>query len=312
MSTYLVTGGAGFIGHHLVARLLDEDHRVVVVDNERSGRWDRVDPRAERDARGIEQFDFVQWTQRLAGVDVLVHLAAEKYNSSHSTPERVLDVNVTATERLFRAAAEVSVGKVLFTSSVYAYGSMGPETMAEDQLPQPVTHYGASKLMGEHLLRAIARDQPLAWTVARLFFIYGPRQYAEGGYKSVIVSNFERIAAGVRPTIRGTGEQVLDYVHIDDCLDALRLLEDHGFDGATVNVATGSGPSINELTATMSEIADYHGGAETVAADWTDRSRRVGEPRTLLAAGWRPRVALADGLKDFWTWMKKVSHDGER
>jgi UDP-glucose 4-epimerase len=311
MSTYLVTGGAGFIGHHLVERLLGEGHRVIVVDNERSGHWDRVDPRAERDGRGIEQLDLDAWTERLAGVDVLVHLAAEKYNSSHSTPERVLEVNVTATERLFRAAALAQVGKVIFTSSVYAYGSMGPETMQEDARPEPVTHYGASKLMGEHLLRAIARDVPFRWSVARLFFIYGTRQYAEGGYKSVIVSNFERIAAGVRPTIRGTGEQVLDYVHIDDCLDALRLLEDPRFDGATVNVATGAGPSINELTTTMSEIADYHDGSETVAADWTDGSRRVGEPRTLLAAGWTPRVDLRDGLRGVWNWMTSERNNGE-
>ncbi|MCU1403201.1 MAG: NAD-dependent epimerase/dehydratase family protein, partial [Microbacteriaceae bacterium] len=211
MTTYLVTGGAGFIGHSLVNRLVANGHRVIAVDNERSGDWSRVDERAERDARGIQDFTIDDWRERLQAVDVVFHLAAEKYNSSNATPERVLDINVVATERLFRAAAGI-VDKVVFTSSLYSYGSMGPATMSERDRPEPTTHYGVSKLAGEHMLRAISRETPLSWTVARLFFIYGPRQYAGGGYKSVIMSNFERIKRGEAPTIRGDGLQSLDYV----------------------------------------------------------------------------------------------------
>lgn len=302
MTTYLVTGGAGFIGHHLIARLLGEGHRVIALDNERSGSWDRVDPRAERDARGIEELDVEGWIARLRNVDVLYHLAAEKYNSSNSTPERVLEVNVLATERLVRAAAGI-VRKVIFTSSLYAYGSMGPDSMSETDLAAPTTHYGASKLMGEHLLRAVGRDTPFAWSVARLFFIYGPRQWAEGGYKSVIMSNFERIAAGLAPTVRGDGEQVLDYVYIEDCIDALRTLERSEHDGSTVNVATGAGVSINELTRMMSEISGYSGAPEFVEADWTAGSRRVGDSSRIMTAGWEPKVSIQDGLALVWRWM---------
>lgn len=303
MTTYLVTGGAGFIGHHLVDRLIDNGGRVIVVDNERSGRWARVPAAAERDPRGIEAFDLPAWLERLDGVDVVFHLAAEKYNSSHATPERVLDVNVVATERLFRAAA-LKVDKVVFTSSLYAYGSVGPEVMRESDLPEPRTHYGASKLMGEHLLRAIDRDTPLAWTVARLFFIYGPNQYAEGGYKSVIMTNFERLAAGLPPTIKGDGEQALDYVYIDDCVDALLELVEHRHDGGTFNVATGEGPTINVLSSAMMEIAGYSGSPITLPPDWTAGTYRVGDPRLLMETGWRPRVPLEEGLKRVWSWMR--------
>ncbi|HWL00889.1 MAG TPA: NAD-dependent epimerase/dehydratase family protein [Microbacteriaceae bacterium] len=303
MTTYLVTGGAGFIGHHLVDRLLGDGHRVVVVDNERSGRWDRVAAAAERDTRGIEAFSLSDWMERLKGVDVVFHLAAEKYNSSHATPERVLDVNVVATERLFRAAA-VSVDKLVFTSSLYAYGAVGPEVMRETDLPAPRTHYGASKLMGEHLLRAIDRDTPFAWTVARLFFIYGPNQYAEGGYKSVIMTNFERLAAGLAPTIKGDGEQALDYVYIDDCIDALIELAGHRHDGGTFNVATGEGPTINQLTDTMMEVVGYLGSPVALPPDWTAGTFRVGDPALLTKAGWRPRVGLEDGLDRVWSWMR--------
>ena len=299
----LITGGAGFIGHHLVNRLIQDGHRVIAVDNERSGNWDRVADGVERDPRAIETLGFDDWRARLDGVDVLFHLAAEKYNSSHTTPERVLDVNVVATERLFRAAAS-RVDKVVFTSSLYAYGSIGPETMRESDVPEPRTHYGASKLMGEHLLRAVARDNPLAWTVARLFFIYGPRQYSEGGYKSVIVTNFERLAAGLPPTVKGDGAQSLDYVYIDDCIDALLMLSGHEFDGGTFNVATGGGPTINELTALMMEAAEYRGPIETLPPDWTAGTRRVGDPASLEATGWRPQVSLEEGLDRVWRWMR--------
>lgn len=304
MTTYLITGGAGFIGHTLANRLAGEGHRVIAVDNERSGDWSRVDERVERDTRGIQDLSTADWEQRLNDVDVLFHLAAEKYNSSNSTPERVLEVNGIATDRLFRAAVG-RVDKVVFTSSLYAYGNMGPETMKESDLPAPTTHYGVSKLAGEHLLRAVSRDKPLSWTVARLMFIYGPRQFAGGGYKSVIVSNFERIAKGEAPTIYGDGLQSLDYVYVDDCVDALIRMTGHDLDGQTFNVASGVATNIVDLTDLMRSTAGSALDPSYAAADWTHGSRRVGDPALLAStAGWRVSTPISEGLARTWSWMK--------
>ncbi len=244
----LVTGAAGFIGSALTERLVTTHGcEVVAIDNERSGDWGRLDVPVERIHRPIEALSVEEWAELCAGVDFLFHLAADKYNSPGSTAERIIDVNVAAFQRLLQGCVRNDLGKVVFTSSLYAYGSMGPDPMSESDIPSPTTMYGASKVMGEHLLRIATRDHGLRWSAARLFFIYGPRQYAEGGYKSVILSNFERILDGQAPVIHGDGKQALDYVYIDDCIDALVALAGDKTDGMTLNV--GSGERNNTCTA---------------------------------------------------------------
>jgi UDP-glucose 4-epimerase len=232
------------------------------------------------------------------------HLAAEKYNSAKATPQKIIDVNISATRRLFEAAARSGQAKVVFTSSLYAYGSMGPAAMRESDLPAPTTAYGVSKLAGEHLLRMAYDDHRLAWSVARLFFIYGPRQFAEGGYKSVIVANFERLARGESPTVFGDGEQALDYVYIDDTIAALLALADREHDGKTLNIASGNGTTVNALTAAMLQVSGSSLTATTCPPDWTAGSRRVGDPRSAARElRWKADTPIETGLKRCWEWM---------
>lgn len=306
----IVTGAAGFIGAHLCESLVELGIDVVGIDNERSGDWSRLRVDIDRRDEDLTDLSLDDMTALCAGGDVLFHLAAEKYNSSMSTPEKVIDVNVTATDRLLRGAVGAGVGKVVFTSSLYAYGSMGPEPMSESDLPAPMTHYGMSKVAGEHLLRVADRYDDLPWTVARLFFIYGPRQYAEGGYKSVIMANFERMMRGEAPTIFGDGEQALDYVYIDDCIRALLAMMGPETQSMTLNVASGRALSVNELTSTMIDVV----GDPTLRpvngpADWTAGSRRLGEAALIeKAIGWRPEVPFEDGVRMVWEWM--TENDG--
>lgn len=277
---------------------------VVGVDNERSGDWSRVDVDCARVQEDLAVMRFGELVDVCCGADVLFHLAAEKYNSSKSSPERVLDVNVVATDRLYRAAAAAGVRKVVFTSSLYAYGSLGPEPMRETQPPAPTTTYGASKVMGEHLLRVLERDHGTAWSVARLFFVYGPRQYAEGGYKSVILSNFERLLRGKRPTIYGDGGQQLDYVFVDDVVRALRALVASDQDGRIYNIGSGHGTSVNELTVRMMNIAERELEPEYCPPDWTAGSIRVGDPSAArMGLGWSATTTIDDGLARVWDWM---------
>lgn len=300
----VVTGAAGFIGSHLVASIVTGGGEVVGLDNERSGDWARVEVDCTRVQHDLAAMRFDDLVDVCRGADVLFHLAAEKYNSSKSSPEQVLDVNVVATDRLYRAAAAAGVRKVVFTSSLYAYGSLGPEAMRETQPPTPTTTYGASKVMGEHLLRVLERDHGTAWSVARLFFVYGPRQYAEGGYKSVILSNFERLLEGKRPTIYGDGGQQLDYVFVDDVVRALRALVASDQDGRTYNVGSGHGTSVNELTARMMTIADRKLEPEYCPPDWTAGSIRVGDPTAAqVGLGWSATTTLNEGLACVWNWM---------
>ena len=297
-SKAVVTGAAGFIGSHLTHRLLRENFDSVVgIDNLRSGDWSRCPEGVNRVEVSMNDLMYADWLQLLDGVDVVFHLAAEKYNSSKTSPERLIETNLLSTERLFRACAEAEVGRVVFTSSLYAYGLLGLDPMSELDRPQPSTLYGASKLAGEHFLNAIDRDQTLSWNVARLFFIYGPRQFSEGGYKSVINANFERMISGVAPIINGDGLQRLDYVYIDDCVDALLALAIAENDRRVVNVSSGIGRSILELTTAMQEIAQNGKDPIFALPDWTHGTCRIGSPHLMLKNfGWQATTPLRSGL----------------
>ena len=300
----MITGAAGFIGSRLAQQVVETGGAsVVALDSGRSGDWSRLEVPVERLDADLATMSEQELVEACQGADVVFHLAAEKYNSSKSTPQRVFDVNVSGTARLYRAAAAAGVRKVVFTSSLYAYGSMGPKPMREDDVPFPSTEYGVSKVAGEHLLRTTERTTGLRWAVARLFFVYGPRQYAEGGYKSVILSNFERIARGEAPVIRGDGEQALDYVFLDDVVAALQLLADERHDGALCNIGSGTGVTINDLTALMLKVSGSELEPVHVDADWTAGSRRVGDAGIARGLGWEASTPFEDGLAEVWAWM---------
>jgi UDP-glucose 4-epimerase len=243
----------------------------------------------------------------LAGADVCFHLAAEKYNSSRATPQRIIDVNISATQRLLEAAVRAGVSKVVFTSSLYAYGSLGPQPMSERDLPVPTTVYGMSKLAGEHLLGVAARDHGLGGSVARLFFVYGPQQYADGGYKSVIVANFERLRRNEAPVVYGDGRQALDYVYVDDVVDALLLLADHAHDGLVCNVGSGRAVSVADLTRIMLTVSGRDLEPVTCPPDWTAGSVRVADTALARdALGWTATTCIEDGVRRVWESLETV------
>jgi UDP-glucose 4-epimerase len=307
-ASFLVTGGAGFIGCHTIDALLRGGARsVIAVDNLSTGRWDNVpqDDRVQRVTADLARMTPDEMQNAFRGVDYLLHLAAEKHNNAIDAPERVLAVNVDATFRLFRAAADARVRKVIFTSSLYANGRMTLPPMREDDLPEPKTVYGISKLAGENLLRHFA---PQRWTALRLFFVYGPKQFAGSGYKSVIVTNFERILRSEAPVIFGDGKQALDYVHVRDVTRAILISLSEIADGQVVNIGTGTAVSVNQLTDCMLEVARSSLRPAHAPADWTAGTHRVcdnSKARQLL--GWSPSIAMRDGLAEVYAWMKRGS-----
>jgi nucleoside-diphosphate-sugar epimerase len=302
----LVTGAAGFIGCHLVDALASGGIEVIGLDNERSGDWSRVTAPVRRVERDLADLSPDELVDLCRDVDVVFHLAAEKHNSAKATPQRIIDVNVSATRRLFDAAGRAGCSKVVFTSSLYAYGSMGPHPMHESDTPQPNTEYGKSKLAGERMLHLTDATTSFGATVARLFFIYGPRQFAEGGYKSVIVSNFERLLRGEAPTVYGDGEQALDYVYVDDAVAALLAMTAREHDGKLVNIASGKAITVNDLTATMLAVSGSDLEPRACPPDWTAGSCRVGDPTAAaVELGWKAEVPIEVGLQRCWDWMQK-------
>jgi len=240
----------------------------------------------------------------LKGVDYVFHLAAEKHNQSINSPSRVLEANVIGTYELLRAGADAGVKKIVFTSSLYAYGRMMGPPMTEDEAPAPQTVYGISKLSGEHLCRYFCLQRGMPAACLRLFFVYGPRQYAGLGYKSVIVKNFDRMLKGHKPVICGDGNQELDYIYVDDVVSAMLLAMAGDDNFKVVNVGSGSAISINQLTDLMMEVAGAKAGREFGPADFTHGSSRVASTKRFEDCfGVQARVPLREGLRRTFEWM---------
>lgn len=297
----LVTGAAGFIGSHLVCSLASDGYEVVAVDSAARANWERLPGSVRRVQADIVELSTQAGVDLMTGVDVVFHLAAKKYNTPGVTADQLIATNVSASWKLFEAAATAQVDRVVFTSSLYAYGGLGPEAMSEAGLPEPRTLYGASKLMGENIGRTLQATQGLNWAAARLFFIYGPWQFIDGGYKSVVFTNFERLTRGLPPIVRGDGLQALDYVYITDCVAGLRAMGDDRTPGLVVNISTGTATTVNHLVAAMSSVARDDQEPIFEPPDWTQGTSRYGDP-TLASErlGWRSTVALEEGLSLTW------------
>lgn len=305
----VVTGAAGFIGSHLSNRLLNDlKCEVVGVDDVRTGDWARLAPDVRRIEADISELSVEKWASLIEGCSAVFHLAAEKHNTPSATQDSVITSNVLGTSRLLEGVARTSDGlRIVFTSSLYAYGSLGPAPMSERDALEPSTVYGVSKVAGEHLLRTIVRGRRVNWNVARLFFIFGPGQHADGGYKSVIVRNFERIQRAEAPIINGSGKQQLDYVYVDDCVEALIKMAESPETGIVANIASGIGTSITDLTDQMLKTSDRTDLKPVRAAsDWTDGSIRIGEATLAKEKfDWMATTPLEDGLAQTWKWMNR-------
>jgi UDP-glucose 4-epimerase len=303
----LVTGGCGFIGSHVVERLIQDGAReVVVLDNLRTGSRSNLPPgdvRVIEHSLGADSSEVLE--RELRGVDLLFHLAAEKHAQARVAPVSVLESNVIGTHQLLAAAARHGVCKVVFASSLYAYGRTSAPPMSEDERPEPTTVYGTSKLAGEHLLASMRRQSGLDFVALRYFFVYGPKQYPGLGYKSVIIRNFERLLAGKPPTIFGDGEQILDYVFIDDAVDAAVRAMETSLSGDILNVGSGEATTINALIDKMIAVTGRPAEKIHMPPDETAGSYRVSRiDRIRKALGWRPTTTLDEGLRRTYAWMK--------
>ena len=302
----VVTGGCGFIGSHLVQRLLAEGAgEVVVVDSLRTGVAEAVTslgPRVRLLRHDLGAEPPHPLPEALRGAAGLFHLAAEKHHTS-GTAHDVLRTNVAGTAALFDAARAAGVPRIVFASSVFAYGRTSGAPMREDEPAQPRTAYGMSKLLGERLL-AHAAGVGRGHVVLRYFFVYGPRQHPGLGYKSVIVRNYERLRRGETATVYGDGRQALDYVYVDDAVEAALLAFQRGRAGAVYNVGAGAPVAVDDLVDRLIRASGRSARKEYLPPDETAGTCRVADvARIAEELGWRAQVPLDEGLARTWRWM---------
>jgi UDP-glucose 4-epimerase len=306
-----VTGGAGFIGSHLVRALIERGaEHVTVLDSLRYGDQANLGSCSgvsiAQHALGYDSPHVLDTL--VAGHDILFHLAAEKHNQSKDSPYDVFRANIDGSLQIFSAAARAGVKKIVYSSSLYAYGRIDGDDLSESEIPNPTTIYGVSKLAAEHLLCHISSQFNIPYVVLRYLFVYGPRQFSGMGYKSVILRNFERLFRGDSPIVFGDGKQILDYVFVDDAVEATVRAMEQPVNGEVINIGSGQETSIAHLLTIMSRIANKPYTPVFEPPDWTADTRRVGsiEKATHLLA-WKPKIELSKGLELTAQWIKDCS-----
>jgi UDP-glucose 4-epimerase len=296
--TYLITGGAGFIGSHLCDSLIGRGDRVVVVDNLISGHEANLAQAGEGctlirgDIRALAELD-----GQIPEVDAIVHLAAliSGYDSL-STPDDYEDVNVRGTLRVIELAVRRRIPRIVFASSSTVYGNSEGDPLSEKRLPAPLTVYALTKLVGEHLLDLYGKMHGFSHCSLRLFNVYGPRQAPDHPYANV-TCKFSHAAANRLPIkLYGDGEQSRDFVYVEDVVRAfLEVLP--GSSEAIYNVGTGRDSRINELRSQLEQLSGRPLETEQ-CGPWANDIRRIRADTSRFERefGFSPSVPLAQGL----------------
>ena len=293
----LVTGGAGFIGSHMVDRLLELDYKVVVMDDLSTGKIKNLDSGAVFHHTDITQpamGDIIQKEQP----DLVFHMAAQT-SVTQSTKDPIGDANsnVLGTLRLLEASRRVGVEKIIYSCTGGAlYGDPDNIPVADDAPLAPVSPYGMSKWVAEQYLNFYYRLYRLRYTSLRYGNVFGPRQDPHG--EAGVVAIFSQaMLEGKQPSIFGDGAQERDFISVFDVIDANLAAIDRG-DGKAMNIASGEATSVNRIFELLQRITGYKW-------DPLHAPQRSGEvyrialdsSRAAQEIGWSPRVSLEEGLR---------------
>jgi nucleoside-diphosphate-sugar epimerase len=307
---YLVTGGAGFIGSHIVDELVRRDHEVVVLDDLSTGREVNVESiRRKIDFRVGDITDLRDVQAACRGADFVIHLAARA-----SVPKSVEDpigtnrANIDGTLNVLVAARDAGVRRFVFAASSSAYGEVPEQPKIESMVPAPISPYGVTKYVGELYAQVFGRVYGLENACIRYFNVFGPRQDPTSQYSGVLSRFMLAVLQNKRPVIYGDGEQSRDFTYIANIVDeTLRACEAEGASGGVFNGGTGGRITLNQVIKLLAKIT----GREIRAAyepprtgDIRDSQADISLARRVL--GYEARVLFEEGLKRTWEWYRSA------
>ncbi len=313
ISKVLVTGGAGFIGSHLVDRLLAEGFEVTVLDDFSSGRMENISSHKDK-----TQFHLVRGDIRdeelvkrvVKDVDGVFHEAAlVDVALSIENPLLFNDVNVVGTLNLLNACLNSDVKRFVFPSSAAVYGDSKPTKKRENMFLKPISPYGVTKLAAEKYVQVFNESYGLETVSLRYFNVYGPRQGLASSYSGVITAFISRFLKNLPPVIYGDGKQSRDFVHVDDVVSANMLaLERKNAVGEVFNIASGTVTTINQLERVLQQIT----GKEQLKPVFTEpRTGDIKHCSSDIAKAQRlldfcPKIQLEDGLPKLVKWYQNA------
>jgi UDP-glucose 4-epimerase len=292
-----VTGGAGFIGSHVVDHLLAAGHVVVVVDARRPHR-----PDVEHAVAELRDLDALVAATR--GCDMIFHLAAvSNVNDVFDSPVDAVDINVTGTARVLEAGRRNDVERVFFASTVWVYGSavgdgeLGEDALVDTQIPSHL--YTASKIAGELVVRSFDELYGLPFTILRYGIPFGPRMRDE-----LVIPRFVRMAlAGETITVAGDGHQFRNYVYVEDLAEAHVLALDPAARGEVFNLEGPQPVSIRAMVEALEAVLGRRLAVEYGPARPGDfRGRAVSGSKVEKVLDWTPRTSFEDGLRRYVEW----------
>ena len=309
MAHYLITGGAGFIGSHLVEWLLESGHRVTVIDDFSAGARDYLPTHSEL---SIVEQDLLRLTNNeLTGpFHAIVHLAAlPSVTASWSNLLQAHAVNLTATVRVIELAQQLGIPRIVYASSAAVYGDSDVVPIEEMQRLRPTSPYGVQKVAGEEYGR-LCSSKNLSFVALRFFNVFGPRQVAGSPYSGVITIFAQAMRENRPITIFGGGGQTRDFVFVKDiALGIASALEMSNLNPFTVcNLASGTAVTIRQLVATMRQFfPEWSGSIKEAPArlgDIVRSSADISAARNLLS--YQSRYSLESGLAEMLRLMKPV------
>jgi len=257
MSSYLVTGGAGFIGSNIVEELVKRGEKVRVLDNFSTGKRENIAP-------FLKQIELIEGDirdeetcrQAIKDIDYVLHQAAmPSVPRSLAEPVITSEVNIMGTVKLLTAAAKAKVRRFVYAASSSAYGDQPVAVKSEDLIPKPLSPYAAAKLAGEYFCQAYSQSMGLETVGLRYFNVFGPRQDPKSQYSAVIPLFITAIMEGRRPTIYGDGSQTRDFTYVANNVQAniLAATTEKPVAGKIINIACGTSYSVLDLLKVINE-----------------------------------------------------------
>jgi UDP-glucose 4-epimerase len=314
-SRVLVTGGAGFIGSHIVDRLIVEGFETVVVDDMSSGRMENLSK-----CKGKRNFQFVKGDIRnwafvksvVKDVDVVFHEAAlASVGRSLKEPLLTDEINVVGTLNVLKAASDCGIKRFVFASSASVYGNTERKSVDENVAVNPMSPYGVSKLAGEFYAKYFYNVHGLETVSLRCFNAYGPRQSLDpkSSYSGVISIFLSRLLGDSSPRIFGDGEQTRDFVFVQDIVEANMLaLNSKNAPGQVFNVGSGKSVSINQVAETLKKVLCRacleNTYADAQPGDIRHSCADIGKARKML--GFEPRFSFDEGISELAKWYKEI------
>jgi UDP-glucose 4-epimerase len=311
----LVTGGAGFIGSHVVERLLRDDHQVVVLDNESTGKPTNV-PEGVKYLRGdVRNTDDVE-AAFAAGVDAVCHIAGRvSLILSFTDPLIDLRTNVEGTVNVLQSCLKHRVARLLYASSMTTYGRVDALPIPETAPCRPISYYGIGKYAAECYVHTTAERVDLGFdlrvTSFRMYNVYGPRQALDNPYQGVLGIFLGNMLRGEPLTIFGDGEQSRDFIYIDDVVEAWsRALSTPSTYGRVFNLGSGQRLSINHVADHVLAAFDRPRRRDHIRHEppRSGEQRHVEADITALRAalGWQPSVSFEGGLRTTCRWAREA------